>query len=261
MSVLEQIAESTKKRVAIAKEETSISDLAAQETRTPTDFRGAFLTDDLNVIAEVKLASPSRGDIAADLDPVQVASDYLANGAAALSVITEPEYFKGSLDYLRQIRSAHPEAKILMKDFLLDEYQLLQARSAGADAVLIIIAMLGKARSKELLEAATAQGLSVLVEVHDEAEMQAAIDIGAKLIGVNNRDLKTLHTSLETSGALITMAPNDVTMICESGLENTEQLCFFESIGYKGFLVGTSLMETGKPGEALAELLGGAHES
>ena len=261
MSVLNQIAESTRKRIAEAKVQTPATMLEAEITRTPADFTGAFLMDDLNVIAEVKLASPSKGDIAPELDPVQVAGDYLANGAAALSVLTEPNYFKGSLEYLRQIREAYPDAKILMKDFLLDEYQLLQARAAGADAVLIIIAMLGKARSKELLDAATEQGLTALVEVHDEAEMQAALEIGAKLVGVNNRDLKTLNTSLETSSRLITMAPNDVTMICESGLEETGQLQHFAGIGYKGFLVGTSLMATGKPGAALAALLGGGHES
>ena len=206
------------------------------------------------VIAEVKLASPSQGTIAQSADPVAVAQEYLRAGAAALSVLTEPDFFHGRPEYLVRIREACPDALLLMKDFVVDEYQLALARSWGADCVLLIVALLGS-ETRRYLESARRLGLSVLVEVHDEAELTIALETGAELIGVNNRDLRTLKISLEQSRRLAAHLPAGRNWICESGLETGADLAEMQALGCRGFLIGTSLMRTGDPGNALRELL------
>ena len=262
MSVLMRIATSTRERVATAKAHTPQSVLEAQiaDSRQPLDFTQAFTRPGFNIIAEVKLASPSKGPIAPDLDPLTVAADYLAFGAAALSVLTEPDYFNGRLDYLTAIRQAQPGARLLMKDFMLDPYQFFQARLAGADACLLIVAMLTAAELRDYYALAQELGLTPLVEVHNEAEMQAAVDLGASLIGVNNRDLKTLSTDLKTSQRLAPLAPPGAILICESGLSRGEDLKHAQGWGYSGFLIGSHLMATGQPGQALGHLLAAAHD-
>jgi indole-3-glycerol phosphate synthase len=227
--------------------------------RTPRDIEAAFRRPGgPHVIAEVKLASPSEGDIAPGADPVAVAGEYLAAGAAALSILTERDFFKGSPDYLRAIRARFPDALLLMKDFVVDELQLDIAREIGADAVLLIVALVGPERLPALLAAARERGLSVLVEVHDEAELAIAARSGARLIGVNNRNLKTLAVSLDTSERLASLAPKGATLISESGISTGDDVKRLGRLGFHGFLVGTSLMKTGKPGAALAKLLGSA---
>ncbi len=188
---------------------------------------------------------------------MEVARGYLANGAVALSVLTEPDYFKGSPEYLRRIRSAFPQARILMKDFVLEESQLLQALDIGADAVLLIVAMLGEKGVKQLLPRARALGLSVLVEVHDEEEMRIAAGCGADLIGVNNRNLKTMKVGLETSERLVGLAPAGATLLSESGIKTAQDIQRLAALGYRGYLIGTHFMRTGNPGEALGTLLKG----
>ena len=176
-------------------------------TRTPGAVQPAFREVGYNIIAEVKFASPSEGNIHPDPPrPVDIATAYLAMGAKMLSVLTEPLYFKGDLDYLAAIRAAQPDALLLRKDFINDIYQLHEARAYGADAVLLIVAMTGADLTRDLYQAATALGLSVLVEVHDADELHIAADMGASLIGVNNRNLKTLKTDLNTSRALATQS-------------------------------------------------------
>lgn len=257
MSVLAKIAGQTRLRVAREQNEQPLAALQAQisDARTPFDFKAVFAQPGFQVIAEVKLASPSRGAIAPDLKPVEVAGDYLKNGAAALSVLTEPDFFQGDLAYLQAIRTAFPQARLLMKDFMLDPYQFYQARLAGADAILLIVAMLAPAELQALYALALELQLTPLVEVHTSEELQIALQLGAALIGVNNRDLKTLTTRLATSQELAQNVPSAVTLICESGLSQGSDLVSARSWGYRGFLIGSHLMASGQPGSALAALL------
>jgi indole-3-glycerol phosphate synthase len=261
ISVLERIAARTRERVAAAKTTRPISVLqreAAARQQPPKDFRQLFHSDAVSypVIAEVKLASPSQGPIAPQLDPVRVADDYLQNGATALSVLTEPEFFQGDVRYLTEIRASHPSAALLMKDFFLDEYQLYQALAAGADAVLVIVAMLGEEHSARLIKKARELGLTPLVEVHNREELAIALRLGADLIGINSRNLKTMAISLETILELLSVIPAGHTVIGESGIRTTHDLDRLKAAGCHGFLVGTHLMATGQPGQALATLLG-----
>ncbi|MBI3505917.1 MAG: indole-3-glycerol phosphate synthase TrpC [Proteobacteria bacterium] len=262
MSVLDKIAESTRKRVAKAKERLPPAELRtlALAAPKPRDFAAPLIAGSWGVIAEVKFASPSEGEIAKGLDAVAVAKAYAASGASAISVLTEPEFFKGSVERLASIR-AEVSVPLLMKDFILDEYQLLQARAAGADAALLIVAMIGEDGLKALLPKVTALGLTPLVEVHDEAELTCALTHGARLIGVNNRNLKTLKVDLETSRRLAALARKDgVALVSESGITTREQIEELASLGYKGFLIGTHFIKSGRPGEALRELLNFAGE-
>jgi indole-3-glycerol phosphate synthase len=248
--------------VAALKAREPLEKLAARAAQAPAphDFLAAFDPGPLaRVIAEVKLASPSEGDILPDADPVAVAGDYLSNGAAALSVLTEPRWFKGDIAYLVAIRRRYPLARLLMKDFVVDEYQLQLARASGADAALILLAMLEPDQARALYKAAIALGLTALVEVHDEAELELARSLGARLIGVNNRNLKTMKVSLDASERLAAAAPRDAILISESGIRTREDLDRLTALGYRGFLIGTHFMRTGHPGQALKQLLRGAH--
>ncbi len=212
-------------------------------------------TDRINIIAEFKRRSPSKGVIREGADPSKIARDYASAGAAAISVLTEEHYFDGSLDDLRAIKSA-VALPILRKDFIFDEYQVYEASAAGAAAVLLIVAALDDKRLTSLREMAEDElGMDALVEVHDRNEMKRATQCGAKLIGVNNRDLRTLDVSLETSLNLAASAPTDAVLISESGLRTTEDLLRLKEVGYRGFLIGESLMRAESPGQALAALI------
>lgn len=260
-TVLEKIATTVRIRVAHDKSLRSLSELETDlksYKRKAFNFCARFDTEGYNIIAEIKLASPSRGSIA-HLDPVFVAGEYLKNGAAALSVLTEPVFFKGDIAYLIAIRKAYPQALLLQKDFVVDPYQLFQAKLAGADAILIIVALLGEKGSQLILQQARQLGLAALVEVHNAEELAIAERIGAELIGINNRNLKDMTISLAVSLGLLPLASKRAKIICESGIERPEDLALLEAAGCHGFLVGTSLMKTGTPGEALARLLGHAH--
>jgi indole-3-glycerol phosphate synthase len=256
MNVLERIAERVRVRVAEDRAREPLEALLRRGAeRQPADFRAAFDRPGLNVIAEVKLASPSEGPIAPGADPVRVASDYLAHGAQAISVLTERDHFAGDPAYLGAIRARHPQARLLMKDFVVDEWQVARARADGADAVLLIVALLGESGLRRFLRTTRDAGLTALVEVHDAEEMRVAANEGASLIGVNNRDLKTLRVSLETSERLAPLAPSDATLISESGLSRRAELDRLRGAGYRGFLIGTTLLRTGCPGKSLAGLL------
>lgn len=256
---LQKIHDMTRDRVDAARKTTPLSALRDMEfyNRTPTAALPAFRSDGFHVIAEVKFASPSEGDIRSTHDPVPVAQGYLAAGARMLSVLTEPRYFKGQLDYLAAIRRQSPEALLLRKDFMCDIYQLHEARAYGADAILLIVAMTDDALTQDLLQAARELGLTPLVEVHDADEMTRAQKMGAQMIGVNNRNLKTLKTSLDTSRRLARMKNADDVFICESGLTTAGQLMEMRGIGYDGFLMGTHFMRQPEPATGLAELLAG----
>jgi indole-3-glycerol phosphate synthase len=217
-------------------------------------FAGALAGDGRRIIAEVKKASPSKGLIRADFDPVAIAGAYAAHGASAISVLTEERFFQGSLEHLEKIRGA-VDVPLLRKDFTLDPYQLLEARSYGADAVLLIAALLEPGLMRELRDRAAELSLDALVEVHTEKELQAALAAGAQLIGVNNRDLKTFEVNLATAERLAPLIPRGVTAVCESGIDRPAQMRRVEQWGIHVFLIGESLMRAADPGKKLEELL------
>jgi len=248
---LEAILRSTHLRIARLKAEVP----KALTPSLPHDFIACLADRRPAVIAEVKLASPSLGPIAPLADPIKVAGEYLEAGAAALSVLTEPDFFKGSIDHLRAIRRAFPEAAILRKDFILDESQLFETRHAGADACLLIVALLEQTRLEYLFGRAVELGLTPLVEVHDEKEMERARALGAPLIGVNSRNLATLDVDLTICRRL---DPAGAFVIAESGIDSGKAIAELSELGYRGFLVGSALMKS--PGANLRRLLGEARE-
>jgi indole-3-glycerol phosphate synthase len=255
---LQKIAALTAERVATAQALRPLQKLraAAYVSRRPFDFTACLRAAAApRVIAEIKRASPSQGAIALELDPVLLAGELLGAGAAALSVLTEPHYFGGSPETLREIRAAYPGACLLMKDFVLGEYQLLEARVLGADAALLIHSLLGPEKTRELYQNCLELGLTPFVEVHDEAELRDALSFGAKLVGVNNRNLSTLQVTVETSARLAAIAQGKNTMlVSESGLENPAQLVHLGSLGFDAFLVGTHLLREKTPARSLAAL-------
>ena len=213
--------------------------------------------DRYSVIAECKRRSPSRGVIRADYDPVEIAAGYAAGGAAAISVLTEPAFFDGTLDHLRGVRR-RVDTPLLQKDFIVSEYQLMEGRAAGADAALLIAAALDDETLRRLAAQASMLGLAVLAEVHDRIELDRVLAAGTAVVGVNNRNLRTLSVDLEASRKLIEEIPEGTVAVAESGLRTPTDLQELRSAGYDGFLVGESLMSRPAPGIALADLLGGA---
>jgi len=228
---------------------------AADRTPRAEAFRRALSRPgQVNVMAECKRRSPSRGVLRAAYDPGVIARGYVEAGAVALSVLTEPTFFDGALDDLAAVR-ATVSVPLLRKDFIVTDYQLLEARAAGADAVLLVVAALDDADLRGLLNATEALGLGALVEVHAEAELDRAAQSGATIIGVNNRNLRTLAVSLDSSIRLIENMPSDVIAVAESGLRTGEDVAELRRAGYDAFLIGESLMSRPDPGAALRELL------
>ena len=225
-------------------------------------LRGAFDKPfpALKIIAEFKRASPSVGTIRADLSPADVARDYQQGGACAISVLTEEEHFAGSIADLTAVRSS-TDLPVLRKDFIVDAIQVYEAAVAGADAILLIVAALDDDSLGELRKVAEDElGLDALVEVHTSDELRRAVNTGAKIIGVNNRDLQTFEVSLNTSERLIAETPQNSIMISESGLHDPEQLRRLRALGFRGFLIGEGLMRAKNPGIALRDLLARAGE-
>jgi indole-3-glycerol phosphate synthase len=219
-------------------------------------LRRAVRNEAANIIAEFKRQSPSKGAIRVSADPVAIAKSYQQGGAAAISVLTEEDFFAGSLDDLRAIRET-VSVPVLRKDFIFEDYQIYEAAVAGADAVLLIVAALEDDQLVSLRELAEEElGIDALVEVHDSVEMKLAVSSGAKLIGVNNRDLRTFRVSLETSIGLAEQAPKDAVLISESGLGCATDLRRLRAVGYSGFLIGESLMRSEDPEELLRSFLG-----
>jgi indole-3-glycerol phosphate synthase len=209
-----------------------------------------------NVIAECKRRSPSRGVLATDYNPVAIARQYEAGGAVAISVLTEPTFFDGALEHLAAVRQA-VSLPLLRKDFIVDEYQLLEARASGADAALLIVAALSQTDLVRLQRRAWDLGLAALVEVHDDEELTRAIDSGAQIIGVNNRNLRTLAVDVAASRRLGSRIPGNVVGVSESGLTSRADLEELAGQGYKAFLIGERFMTAADPAKAIAELLGG----
>jgi len=217
-------------------------------------FKKALARRSPAIIAEIKKASPSAGVIRKDFDAEKIAQEYQEAGAAALSVITEVQHFHGGLEVLASLRwkSSIP---LLRKDFIIDSYQVLEARHAGADAVLLITALLDPEALKSLRTDAERYGMDALVEVHNEAELERALESGATLIGVNNRDLRTFEVSLDTSLNLSRKMPREVLPVAESGIRTAADLRKLSDAGYRGFLVGEHLLRAPSPGQALKELI------
>jgi indole-3-glycerol phosphate synthase len=217
-------------------------------------FRAALDGRPRAIIAEVKKASPSKGVIRPDFDPVRIATTYAENGAAAISVLTEERYFQGHLDYLAAIRRA-VSVPLLRKDFLFDPYQLYEARAFGADAVLLIVAMLPDALLQELLWLAEELNLAPLVEIHDRSELERALRSGARLLGINNRDFRTFRTTLATTEELLPAVPPDAFVVAESGIETFADIERLERAGVTAFLIGEAFMRAADPGARLGEFL------
>ena len=209
----------------------------------------------VNVIAECKRRSPSRGVLAAHYDPVAIARKYEAGGAAAISVLTEPTFFDGALEHLTAVRDA-VGLPLLRKDFVVDDYQLLEARAAGADAVLLIVAALEQTELVRLQSRAWELGLAALVEVHDDEELARAIGSGARLIGVNNRNLRTLTVDVSASDRLAAQMPANVVGVSESGLQSRGDLERLAAAGYRAFLIGERFMTDPDPARAISDLIG-----
>jgi indole-3-glycerol phosphate synthase len=256
VGVLGEIVASTRTRVHQLSQALPLDRLLSGATPGPRRSLSRALTREarVNVIAEFKRRSPSRGPIRSDLDPVRVAQGYEAAGAVALSVLTEPEYFGGRLDDLQDVRSA-TLLPALRKEFIVDPYQVWESSLAGADALLLIVAALSDGELRALLSTADEAGLEALVEVHDAAELRRALAAGARLVGVNNRDLRTLEVSLQPSFELIGAIPGHVVAVAESGLRTGEDLRRLRDAGYDAFLIGERLLLAEQPGAALEALL------
>jgi indole-3-glycerol phosphate synthase len=256
--LLAAIVAATRRTVEVRAAQVPLQELsrraAAAEPR-PGRFRAALSrTDRLNVIAECKRRSPSRGVLKADYDPAAIATGYARGGAAAISVLTEAAFFDGHLDHIAAVRRV-TDLPILRKDFIVDPYQVLESRASGADAILLIVAALTPAELEPLHRAATDAGLDVLVEIHDLAELPAALDAGASIVGVNNRNLRTLLVDTAASLQAVDRIPDDVIAVAESGLKTRSDLRDLKSAGYDAFLIGERFMTTNDPGQALADLL------
>ena len=255
---LEEITAAARRKVAAAKASAGMRALASRAGgHQPRGFR-RLLQDraakGTAVIAELKKASPSKGLIRADFPVADLARELETAGAAALSVLTDEDYFQGSLQNLA-IASAASGLPCLRKDFMVDDFQMLEARAHGADAVLLIVAALSESELTNLYRSAREAGLDVLCEVHDAAELRRALDAGFDTIGVNNRDLHTFRVDLTTSFRLAELMPAGIFKISESGIDSGEDIARLRQAGFDAFLVGESLMRAPSPGEALRELL------
>src|SRR5437868_6859842 len=255
---LDHIVAATRRRVSAAKQKADLRELEARALQhAPRGFRGPLHAAAQNgpaIIAELKTASPSRGLIRADFDPAKLAIEMAHSGASALSVLTDEEFFQGSLENLRKA-SAASGLPCLRKDFIIDEFQLLEARASHADAVLLIVAALSDSELRALAQAARNLKLDVLCEVHGEAELQRALDAGCDLIGVNNRDLRTFKVDLQTALRMGPLIPSHVLSVAESGIHSGQDIARLRAGGYQAFLIGESLMKEASPGEALRKLL------
>jgi indole-3-glycerol phosphate synthase len=264
--LLATIVAATRRIVEVRSQREPLSALAARAERCEAPagrFRAAIETPAGSVpriIAECKRRSPSRGVLRVDYDPVAIAQGYGKAGAAAISVLTEPTFFDGALEHLQAVRSA-VGIPVLRKDFVVSEYQLLEARAARADAVLLIVAALDPGALTALHTRALALGLDVLVEVHSADELSVAIDAGAQIVGVNNRNLRTLEIDVTASEALAARMPRGMVTVSESGLKTAMDLIRLRQLGYDAFLIGERFMTAVDPGKALQDLLEAADPS
>ena len=261
-NVLDRIVE--KRRESVSHRKRVLPEVALKyavdKTGPPRDFAGALTRDGFNVIAELKKASPSRGLIRPEYAPAELAPVVERAGAAALSVLTEEDFFQGSLADLKAARKV-TQIPVLRKDFIVDPWQVWEARAAGADAFLLIVAVLEDNLLRELIELGRTLSIEPLVEVHSREELERAIAAGARIIGVNNRDLRDFSVRIETSLELIEAIPDECIAVSESGLRSRDDLKKLRGAGFDAFLIGEHLMNAADPGAPLRELLGGNQEN
>lgn len=258
MTILEQLAEHAKERTEAAKRKVPLEELKRQALSLPKGsyaFENALKKSDISFICECKKASPSKGLIAPDFPYLEIAKDYESAGADCISVLTEPKWFLGSDEYLREIAET-VSVPCLRKDFTVDEYMIYEAKTLGASAVLLICSILDKEEIKEYISLCDELGLSALVEAHDEAEVNVAIDAGARIIGVNNRNLKDFSVDTDNSRRLRELIPQNILFVSESGVSSAEDVEKLRKIGADAVLIGETLMRADDKKAKLAELRG-----
>ena len=255
MDILEQIVAKKRLRLAQAQQKYSLTELKAHlQPRSGQRLYQALSQPGVNIIAEIKRASPSKGLICKDFDPLAIAQTYQAAGAVAISILTEEDYFQGSLEILKAVRAV-VTLPILRKDFIFDEYQVYEAAQAGADAFLLIAALLTPKQMTNLIHLGNELGLDALVEVHTATELTAVLTCPATIIGINNRNLKTFQVDLNTSLELAKISPKAMMLVSESGINNASDIAQLQPAGFKAFLVGEQLMRASNPGQALQALI------
>jgi len=258
-TVLDNILASKRQELALQKQASPLEALAEHlaSQPTPLGLSEALLGGSVRLIAEVKKASPSRGLLCPDFDPVRLADTYTTNGAAAVSVLTDPR-FQGALEHIHQIKASGASrlAPVLRKDFIFDPYQVYEARTVGADALLLIVAILSPQQLEGLLALSLDVGMQCLVEVHDESELQVALEAGAGIIGINNRDLRTFVTDLEVTERLAPLVPKDKITVSESGINTWQQIQRLSQLGVNAVLVGEALVTASDVAQKVRELAG-----
>jgi indole-3-glycerol phosphate synthase len=257
--ILKEIVALKRGEVERLKVEAPVSELEArvERQRPPLNFAGALMGESVRIIAEVKKASPAKGLLRSDFDPTALAAAYVENGAAAISVLTNADHFQGSIEHLATVHSvAHPRGvPVLRKEFIFDPYQVPEARAYGADAILLIVAMLTASDLKELMALAQRHWMQCLVEVHDEEELQVALDAGAEIVGVNNRDLRTFETSLAVTERLAPLVPPGKVLVSESGIHSRDDIARLRDAGAHAALIGEALVVADDPGARLRGLV------
>jgi indole-3-glycerol phosphate synthase len=257
MTTLERILAEVRQNLARRREEVPLDGVLAQaERQEPAlDFAASLAQPGISLIAEVKRASPSRGLLAPEFDPLRLARLYATNGARAISVLTEPHFFQGSLQYLEAIRREVP-LPLLCKDFILDRYQVCEARAHGADAILLIASILTEEELAALLQLGRSLGMEALVEVHDEEELEKVLGLAPRVVGINNRNLHTFHVDLATSFLLRSLVPDGILTVSESGIETRAQVERLARMGFDAVLVGGALVEAEDVSTKVKELAG-----
>jgi len=258
-TILDRIVADKRHEIAAAMAATSLAEVKAlaRDAAPPRSFQTALRLPGIALIAELKKASPSRGLLRADFDPIALATEYAGAGASAISVLTDEKHFQGSIEHLRAIRQALPDGPpLLRKDFLFDDYQLYEARAAGADAVLLITAILELPLLSDLIALAKDLGMDALIEVHDEPELDRALSAGAQIIGINNRDLRTFEVDLATTERLAPLAPDGIALVTESGIFTREDIARLEKFGIHAVLIGEALVTAPDPSAKIRELFG-----
>ncbi len=256
--ILDDIVKAKMKELARRKRSVSLSRMkerAVQRGVKTLDLAAALKRDGVQLIAEVKRSSPSQGVLCPDLDHVELARTYVANGAAAVSVLTEEQYFGGSPEQLAEVKATIGQVPVLMKDFIFEPYQIYESRAHGADALLLIAAMLSSLQLEELLSLSRALGMRCLVEVHDEEELERALICEAMIIGINNRDLRTFKVNLETTGRLRPLIPPDRVVVSESGIQSRDAVERMRGWGVDAVLVGETLVTAPDVAAKMRELL------
>ncbi len=255
--ILDDIVEYKKGELKNTRELMPLAELQhkLKDMQSPLDFYSIAIADSSpKIISEIKKASPSKGIICENFDPIKIAKSYEVNGASAISILTDEKFFQGSLDYLSQIRSV-VNIPLLRKDFTIDPYQIYEARAHGADIVLLIAAILDKDQINEYLEIVDSLNMNAIVEIHNHEELDKVIDTGCKIIGINNRNLMTFEVDLSTTVELIKYIPEDILVISESGISDLDDIRMLRKLGVNTFLIGESFMKSDDPGGTLQKYI------